>query len=130
MREPAEGCEVLAGRWTLALGAEPIPMDPGTVTVRLSCSGESVDETEVVVPEGGVANVVLRGRLAPSSALTNVVEPSEGTSDGLWLGVGLGVGGAILLAGGIALAVVLTQPLSPRGDFDPPTLTFGLAGSM
>ncbi len=129
VRDLRPDCEVRAGRRTITPGPDPVAMDPGALTVQLFCGGEAIDETEVVVPEGGAAHVVLA---APQPAQRPLDEAPRagGGDDGLWLGVGLGLGGAALVAGGIALAVVLAQPSTTRGDFDPPTLTFGVSGSM
>jgi hypothetical protein len=128
VREPDPSCVVIAGRRELpSTTLEPIAFDPGSVTVRLVCSGVQADSVEVVVPEGGAAHVVLAR--APGAAI-DTTPPSTSGSDDTWLWVGVGLGAAALVGAAVAVGVVLSQPSHATGDFDPPTLTFGLAGAM
>lgn len=96
------------------------PIDPGEHEITATRDGEVVASTRVTIAEGGAAEASLAipdlpPEPSPAERETEVriervvVEAPRSSDDGVWIGIGVGAG-ALLVAGGIVLAVFLTQP--------------------
>ncbi|MDQ3036846.1 MAG: hypothetical protein M3Y87_30915, partial [Myxococcota bacterium] len=119
---------------------QPIPVDPGTRVVTVSRDGAVIDRVEIAAPEGGVTHVVLSApatttleRTSDAVPLALAVDPGASSTpadDLTWLWVLVGVGGAAVIAGVIAGAVVGSQAPGPsrEGDFMPGVIPIELGG--